>query len=492
MTRKAQIKPWLSIWPVLITAKTYKAMKKILVKNSRPWLLIISLLMLASTSCKKYLDAKSDGSLVIPKTIQDLQALLDNTTVFNFNGSNWDEASADNYYLPDIQYQIYAPSVYGKLYTWQVKGEDIQGPPDDWSLSYDAINYANIVLKAIDKVAPNAGNLTAWNNVKGSALVFRSYYYLRLAFTFCNAYDENTATTDLGLPLRLNPDFNIPSVRSNLKATYDRIIEDLETAVPLLPNVPVHVMRPSKPAAYGLLARTFLAMRKYDKAFQNADLSLQLKPDLIDFNDINYVDANNLFAPIKSFNPEVILNMDMFAPSSLYPTENRVDSILYDSYDNNDLRKDVFMLDAGLIGDVGYMFQGSYDAAFGNMFNGLANDEIYLTRAECHARLGRKDAALNDLNFLLQKRWKTGFFTPLSASSDLEALNLVLAERRKELIFRCLRWMDIKRLNKEGANIVLTRVADGITHSLQPNDKKYALPLPKAIIDITGMPQNPR
>jgi len=57
---------------------------------------------------------------------------------------------------------------------------------------------------------------------------------------------------------------------------------------------------------------------------------------------------------------------------------------------------------------------------------------------------------------------------------------------------RDLRWMDIKRLNKEGANISLRRTVNGITYSLQPNDNKFALPLPETIIRISGMTQNPR
>lgn len=57
---------------------------------------------------------------------------------------------------------------------------------------------------------------------------------------------------------------------------------------------------------------------------------------------------------------------------------------------------------------------------------------------------------------------------------------------------RGLRWMDLKRLNKDSANIILTRQVNGQTYTLQPNDLRYALPLPEDIIQITGMQQNPR
>ena len=82
-------------------------------------------------------------------------------------------------------------------------------------------------------------------------------------------------------------------------------------------------------------------------------------------------------------------------------------------------------------------------------------------------------------------------FNPYTASSAQSALALILTERRKELIFRNLRWMDIKRLNKEGANIWLKRIVAGQTYTLPANDNRFALALPSDIISMTGMPQNP-
>jgi hypothetical protein len=87
---------------------------------------------------------------------------------------------------------------------------------------------------------------------------------------------------------------------------------------------------------------------------------------------------------------------------------------------------------------------------------------------------------------------KTGTFIPATAPDAATALALIITERRKELLFRGLRWMDIKRLNKEGANIILTRVVNNTTYKLMPNEKRYALPIPEYTISISGMPQNPR
>jgi len=59
-------------------------------------------------------------------------------------------------------------------------------------------------------------------------------------------------------------------------------------------------------------------------------------------------------------------------------------------------------------------------------------------------------------------------------------------------LFRGLRWIDIKRLNKEGAGIIPIHSLGMQQFSLIPNDNKYALPIPSDIIKMTGMQQNPR
>ena len=129
-------------------------------------------------------------------------------------------------------------------------------------------------------------------------------------------------------------------------------------------------------------------------------------------------------------------------------------------------------------------FKGSYAQSTSVHFSGITTAEMYLVRAECYARKGNKDAALADLNTLLVRRWKAGSFIPVTAATSQDAFNKIMIERRKELLMRSLRWVDLKRLNKEGANIVLKRVENGQTYTLLPNANYYALPIPKDIIDL--------
>jgi hypothetical protein len=157
-------------------------------------------------------------------------------------------------------------------------------------------------------------------------------------------------------------------------------------------------------------------------------------------------------------------------------------------YDINDLRKTTYYTN---IFSGRYNLKGSYSGSI-IPFTGLATDELYLIRAESNAKAGNIAQAMDDLNKLLDKRYKTGTFTPLQANSQQEALQFIRDERRKELAFRGLRWSDLRRYNKEGANIDLHRVLNGQIYTLEHNSKLYILPIPPDVISRGDLINNDR
>lgn len=448
--------------------------------------LIVILFSAGTVGCKKYLDAKPDQKLVIPSTITDLQSLLDNYRVINqSNPSGVAEMSADNYYVTSVDYKALKLEIQRRIYLWEKDNLFATGNDNDWAKAYNKINYANIVLNEINNIQQTPGGQENWNTLKGHALFTRAFSFLHAAFLWTLAYDKQTADTDLGLPLRLDPDFNAISVRSTVQQTYDQIISDLKEAAGLLPVIPLHVVRPSKAAALTLLARTYLSMREYDSAGKYADRSLQLKNDLLDYNEL----PNPAAAfPFSRFNKEVSFDTYDRPPAILSMSVAKIDSVLVQLYEPGDIRKTAFFKNNnnGTFG-----FKGSY-IGNNNLFAGITVSETYLMRAECLARTGNLSAAMDDLNTLLSKRYLTGTFTPLTAIDAADALTKILIERRKELLMRGVRWMDIKRLNKEGANITLKRIIDGQEYLLPSNDLRYALPIPEDVINISGMQQNKR
>lgn len=454
--------------------------------NSFPVFFAGLLLLGSLASCKKFLDKKSSNAIVTPSTVSDLQALLDDAdrTMNTGVSPSFGEASADDYFLPPASLaKLIGPAPF--IYTRRPYDYRF---PNDWSLAYLPVYNANYCLELLEKNQRTPANAAAWDNVKGSALFFRAYYFLQLAWVYAKAYDPASSDTDPGIVLRLSSDFNDPSVRASVADTYQQILADARHSIALLPDQPLHVFRPSKAAAYGLLARTYLSMRNYDSAYKYAGDCLEIKSELMDYNGDDEVGNITANYPFKKFNKETIFYVEM-GTGTVYtimsPSRARVDTTFYDQYGADDLRKQAFfLLSSGY-----HRFKGSY--SHGTIpFTGLATNEILLIRSECAARTGLTAPALADLNRLLANRYNKETFTPLAISNPDSLLTKILAERRKELYYRGVRWSDIKRLNKEGHHIVLSRLVDGQWYHLQPNAGYYALPIPVDVIEQTGIEQN--
>jgi tetratricopeptide (TPR) repeat protein len=446
-------------------------------------LLVLFLILMSNYSCKKYLDEKSDKKLVTPEKIEDLQAILDESFNMNLNRTPAQgEVASDNYFLLDAIYEGLSDNARN-YYVWKDQVSLVH--PNDWSAGYIPVYVANLCLEQVTKINKTKDNESKINNVVGSALFFRSYNLLNLTWIYAKAYDKTTAKDEFGIVLRTETDFNSRSKRSNLEETYAMILTDAKEAVAYLPDNPVHVYRPSKAAAYGLISRAYLSMGNVDSAFKYADLSLKIKNQLIDYKNTTDVSVNGT-NPFKQFNSETIFYTEMVFEDCVSPIYAKIDTNLYSLYANNDLRRLAFFRTEGKYKS----FKGTYTGRRTTLFSGIATDEMFLNRAECYARLGDKDLAMKDLNTLLNKRYDASF-SNLTASNSDEALTIILSERRKELLMRGLRWMDIKRLNKSGLNLVLKRNLGGQIYTLQPIANRYALPIPMDIIAITGMPQNP-
>ena len=263
--------------------------------------LFILILLFSSVtlwSCKKYLDAKPDKSLVIPTQVSQLQGLLDNNTMY----SNYPVTGAiadDNFYYTYSNWSSLDLNTRN-IYVWNANA-DIS---TDYSNAYAHILNANVVLSVIDVLKDNASKQADRDNVKGSALFYRASNFYELAQLFAPQYSSSTANTGYGIPLKVSPNAEDVTTRSTVKETYDKIISDLKGAATLLPSTITYKTRPSKPAAYALLARTYLVMGEYDSSLKYAGLCLQLKNNLIDYNTISYSSS----LPFKQLNDEVIFH----------------------------------------------------------------------------------------------------------------------------------------------------------------------------------------
>ena len=445
--------------------------------------LLFILALLGFMSCgKDFLEVKPDKKLVVPSTLDDLQALLDYFDIHNANMPGMGELSSDDYYLLYDRWNTMSSPYMKNGYIWAK--EIWEGSTSiDWNNRYRQIFYVNYVLEGLEKTA-RTDDPDRYDRLKGTALFYRAHAYYQLAQVFCEPFDKSAANDGYGLPLRLISDLNVHVDRATVKQTYERMEADLREAVNLLPEKDPYKTRPVKAAANALLSRVYLTMQEYDKALTFADAALAAGYELIKFSTLK----TSASYPMAQYNSEVIFHSQMTRYTPLTNSRLITDSTLYRSYANEDIRKEAWF--KSLSG--GFTFKGSYCGSL-QIFNGLAVDECYLTKAECLARKGFIEEALNTLNSLLVTRYKTGSFIPLTAPSQQEALAIVLKERRKELLFRGVRWTDLRRLNLDASTATtIYRKLDGTVYKLVPNSPNYILPIADDVIQLSGIPQNIR
>lgn len=451
--------------------------------------LIITILLFAS--CDKqnaWLEVKSNKRDVILSTAQDYQAVLDNFAIFNNNQTVFGILCTDNI-TADLALWQRAADWDRNAYIFAERIlNDPTSPTNAWWGPYRAIAHCNIVIEGVEKLKGDISQ-TEYNNMLGSALFLRAQNYFSLTQHFSVPYNDATANSSLGVPIRRTTDVNEKSVRPILKENYDYMIDDLKNAEKLLPDLPSYQTRPSKVGTLALLSRVYLTMSKYEESLAYAEKALSIYGELIDYNTLKESDEF-VFATYPN-NKEVVLFSISQTYTPLYrQRDGWVDRDLFDLYTDNDLRKNLFFRKgAGAVVQIKGSYTGTAD-----MFAGIATNEIYLIKAECEARLGLTGLSMETLNYLLKNRWRKNTFIPYTAVTAEGALSIILNERRKEIPFLSnMRWQDLRRLNQEShfAKRIVHRL-DNVDYVLEPNSPKYVFDIPFNEIEYSGIEQNIR
>jgi tetratricopeptide (TPR) repeat protein len=435
------------------------------------------LFLLQTTACNKkdLLKEKQGTAIIVPTTPGDMQALLDNEDVFapttSFNFICSDEFYFKEPALAGLKQSIVNAYLYKDFFF------DNEEEVPDWNNAYTQAYYANNVLEGVTRLRNSIDEKTL-NPLAGDAYFKRSFAFFNVAQVFALGYDPLTAADEPGIPLRLTINRNEKLKRSSVADTYQQIIDDLGRAIDLLPATvdSAHRNRSNRPAACALLARVYLSMGAYVQALDAAKKSL-VYDSLINFNAA----LTNTGLLVSATNKETLYQSRIASDGDgLYEAmlnrEVFVDSTLLREYKTGDLRRTLFFSKTTLPA----VFKPGY---FGRLypFTGLNTAEQFLIAAECYARQGEVNAALFYLNKLLESRWKTGQYNPCTAATPEMALSLILKERKKELVFRGVRWTDIRRLNIKDTLLTLSRTVQGNTTVLFPNSRRFALPVPEQV-----------
>lgn len=442
-------------------------------------------LMIMVSCGKGFLEEKYASNQNIPATLQDVEAILNAIDYTSRPARELGIIGADEYYVTPIRHASSITPYMKNGYIWAeevYEGFDIY----DWVWAYQRILYANLALETLEKV--NVQSVLA-SHLKGVALFHRANNHYQLAQLFCRPYGE-IPEDPLGLPLRLEVDVSISVKRSTLQETYNQILSDLHLATDLINVDFSHPMQVSKAAVYALLSRLSLLMGNYQKVVEYSDLVLNIKSELVDFNKLETTNRYTFLQDYGVSHPEVIWYEDLVATQFLSNSSSlNMDTVLYNSYSKYDARRELYFFTEN---DGRVTFKGSY-SGFKNFFVGIAVDEVYLNKSEAQARLNLLQEGRSTLENLLKNRYHSEGLPEYRTLSITDLLALILDERKKELVFRGLRWEDLRRFNLDAdTKTTLKRELGDVEYFLNPREPGYTWPLPQNEVEIGRLIQNPR
>jgi len=443
-----------------------------------------------TSSCSKYTDIKTQGSL-IPSAIDNYRYILNNTSTFEYGGKMTDLAAADVAIVDSAQQATvegYSDYFFIRnVYTWKSPIIELSTSHDpDWDNYYGRIYNCNIIMNEVP--TSTGGTDSAKAELMAEALTHRADAYLNLVNEYAKPYNSGTASSDLGVPLVLTQDLNQKPSRSSVATIYKKIETDLKEALLSLPKASDFNTLPDKAAAYSLLARFYLLKSDYVNAGLYADSTLALQSTLNDLGTITTM-------PYRKSDPEIIFGKVAGSSFTYSPYILRLSDDILNLLGTKDMRYQLFTKSAASY--FGSNYTGRYfcreQINYESRNIGTSVPEMILIKAESLARAGDAGGAMDQVNVLRQKRFKAADYVAMTATDKNDAIVKVVEERRREFMCRLLPWMDQRRLKDDPLfTKTYTRTWQGQTYTLDPSSNRYVFPIATYVIGLNPeIEQNP-
>lgn len=506
---------------------------------------------LGLTSCNDFLDKLPDNRMEL-KNPSEVGSLLV-SAYSEMNPAYLLETYSDNTDCLENTGWVEMGRFQRQAYQWDdiTEIDDPETPQELWNGYYKAIATANAAIMHIDGL--DASERESYKQQLGEALLCRAYHEFVLSTVFCEAYDETTADSRLGIPYPEAPETVVGSTaeRGTLAEVYQKIDADLTRGLPLVGNTYDHPkFHFNTDAAYAFAARFYLFYHKYDKAIECATKVLTADPTtkLRNWAAWNKLSKNQQIQPTayisSAENANFLIQIvqsewgviigpyllgDKYMHGEYLAQTETLNSpgpwgnsgnMNYGAFSNSALSKyvlrkipynfEVTDVQSG----IGYAHSGY------SVFNG---DETLLVRAEAYALQKEYDKAVADLNTELsvfhrygvqltldrivdfyngvsyyrpeaptvKKQFHTSF--PIEETTQEPLLQCILHLRRLVTIHEGHRLQDIKRYGMKIYRRTFNANNDliAVTDSLEPGDFRFAIQLPQDVISA-GLPANPR
>ena len=324
------------------------------------------------------------------------------------------------------------------LYWW----DPIPNTESIWKDYYRRISIVNAVIHDIEEFKDEPGE--GYRKIKGEACFLRASFYYYLMNLYAKPYSAAHASTDMGVPLKLNPAVEDRRfARNTVQECYDQILQDLNMAIECLKGISTSVYRAGEMAPRFLLSRIHLYMGNWEEAITQCDLILASPAyRLLDYNTVGPVASADV---VWAGSPEVVFTNGQcaygemeFYPSTFY---SRASDEIIAMYDGDDLRRAYFFRGDGPLSPRKKRSSGRTNISDYFIFR---LPEIYLNKAEALAMQEKYSEAIAAVQALRTTRFVTGTLPALSLSGE-ELVNFIRDDRRREFTFEGQRWFDLRR-----------------------------------------------
>ena len=489
-------------------------------------LMTILLAAVLLASCDKFLDLKPENIKVV-STVEDYRDLLasymrylktPNRTQMTVLGGYYypafDVANAFAYRTGELtpnKESSYYDATLGEYTTAGVKRLTWEETTNLWNTYYSFLGPINMIIGGIETAEGEDERLRDY--VKGEALVWRTYSYLKLL----QYYSPYKTGNEYGVPIYLKPyedPGNAMPARETQTTVYQQILSDCEEVLKLLERTPSTNWNCAYEPVFvhSLLAHVYwykamsVAAEETDwqNALEHAEFAMKGRTFVYDptvFASLFDATAGKEFTN-DEFNVRLIdgtrgylVNvMNKYYQGSLVPyAETAPDPDFYALFKDDDVRKQAYFrtqLDNTIKYDK-YNVSANTNMAVqwglgpaGGIIMLFRSAEMQLIKAEALYRLGREGEAREALNFFKQGR----YLDVENSYTESDLLSEILKERKLEFYHeQDMWWLDMKR---QGTR--MERVVNGTLYVLEPDDFRWCFPIPNSELEANkNMVQTP-
>ena len=438
------------------------------------------------TSCKKefleldpYAEVPTDQAITSEASMQaaanGMYAQLRSANLYGRTLPLWGDLLADNLFISTQNSNRFIAELN---YTYTNTYANASGT---WASAYNAILRANNIINA------ELPETAVTSQLKGEALTIRALMYFNLVNYYAKPYSVDPNADGVPIVTTYNP--QLKPARAKVTEVYAQMEKDLTDAFGMMTNTTKNSSYITKYAAKALLARVLLFKGNWAGArdaaldvVNNGGFSLVSAANFANYWK-NPAPVTNKVETIFEVTSDNVNNLGTDALSYFFDQAGYGDALASDDFFNQfsatDVRTTLFI--SGVRNSQNVKIVNKYS----NTNNASDKDdtkviryaEVLLTLAEAYYRLNDEPNALLYLNMVARERDPSfaGY-----ASTGAQLLEDIILERRKELAFEGMRYLDLLRLNRDVVRVNINNNYVGVTPlTLPTTSTKRIMPIPQ-------------